>query len=180
VPISPATLQPGDVVVTATDDLGGWFIRLRSKLQHRPSLHNHVALFVHCDSTGRPRGVEGRPSGFGWVNLESYLNHPGTVTNADQPLSDEQRDHITRGAAAMVGIPYDWQAILAFAAGTAGIPFLPAEWPEDGVPSHVVCSSAADYLYEGAHAANPGGYRSTRRTDPDDWSAFIASKGWLT
>lgn len=172
-------LLPGTVIVTATPDLGGWLIRLRSRLQGRDNLRNHVALFTHYDSDGHPRGLEGRPSGFGWVNLETYLKRSDTVTNAAQPLTDEQRAHITSTAVAMVGIPYDWEAILAFAAGAARLPFLPHEWPEDGVPSHVVCSSAADYLYESAGAANPGGYVKTRGTDPADWSMWITRKGWL-
>jgi hypothetical protein len=173
-------LAPGTVIVTATPDLVGWVIRLRSKLLGRPSLHNHVALLTHYDGTGRPRGLEGRPSGFGWANLDKYLGRTDTVTNAAQPLTVEQREFIAHKAAELVGIPYDWAAILAFAAGTARLPFLPHAWPDDGVPSHVVCSSAIDYLYEAAGAANPGGYRQTRGTDPDDWTAWIAVKGWAT
>lgn len=171
-------MLPGTVIVTGTPDLAGWFIRLRSKLLHQPSLHNHVAVYTHRDETGRARGLEGRPSGFGWVNLEGYLSRPDTITNADQPLTDEQRARITAGAIQMVGIPYDWSAILAFAAGTAHLPFLAHEWPPDGVPSHVVCSSAVDYLYEGVGAANPGGYAKTRGTDPDDWTTFIQHRRW--
>lgn len=178
--IDPGSLRPGAVIVTATDDLGGWFIRLRSKLLGTDGQHNHVAIFSHVDSTGRPRGLEGRPGGFGWANLDRYLNHPGTVTNATQPLTDGQRDHIVRQAVAIIGLAYDWQAILAFAAGTARLPFLPHEWPSDGVPSHVVCSSVADYLYEGAGAANPGGDAVTRRTDPAAWGDFITHQRWLT
>jgi hypothetical protein len=168
------------VIVTATPDLIGWAIRLRSKLMRRPALHNHVAMLTHYDDTGRPRGLEGRPSGFGWANLEKYLGRPDTLTNAAQPLTDTQRDLITRKAALMIGIPYDWSAILAFAAGTARMPFLPSEWPADGVPSHVVCSSAIDYLYEAAGAPSPGGYRKTRGTDPSDWTAWIQRRGWST
>lgn len=173
-----ADLRPGTVIVTATPDLVGWVIRLRSKLMRRPSLHNHVAVFTHLDDTGRPRGLEGRPSGFGWANLEKYLDRPDTLTNNAQPLTDEQRVRIVDGAVQMVGIPYDWASILAFAAGTARLPFLAREWPADGLPSHVVCSSAIDFLYEGVGADNPGGYGHTRRTDPDDWTAWIMKRGW--
>lgn len=175
----PGILLPGTVLVAATTDKGGWWIRLRSKLMHRHSLHNHVALFTHLDDTGRPRGLEGRPSGFGWANLEGYLNHPDTVTNHDQPLTGDQRQIITGRAVQLVGIPYDWASILAFAAGTARLPFLAREWPTDGIPSHMVCSSAIDYLYEGAAAANPGGYTKTRGTDPAAWSEFITRQGWV-
>jgi hypothetical protein len=189
VAVDAAQLRPGDVIVTRTDDSGGWWIRRRTQIRRNrwkpwtwladsPGLHNHVAMFIHHDSTGRPRGLEGRPGGFGWADLDRYLAHPDTIANTDQPKTDEQRDFLVRGAVAMVGIPYDWEAILAFASGTAGLPFLVAEWPEDGVPAHVVCSSADDYLYEGARLANPGGYRRTRGTDPDAWSEFIAQRLW--
>jgi hypothetical protein len=171
-------LPPGTVIVTATPDPVGWAIRLRSKLMGRPALHNHVALLTHYDTTGRPRGLEGRPSGFGWANLDTYLGRADTLTNAEQPLTDEQRSEVIRRAVLLVGIPYDWAAILAFAAGTAGIRFVAEEWPDNGVPSHVVCSSAIDYLYEGVGAANPGGFRKTRGTDPSDWTEFIQRPGW--
>lgn len=172
-------LRPGDVIVTPTPDAVGWFIRLRSKIQRRPALHNHVAIFSHLDSTGRPRGLEGRPSGFGWCNLDKYLAHSSTVANNEQTRrTDAERTIVMTRATKMVGIPYDWSAILAFAANTAGIRFLVKDWPEDGVPSHVVCSSAIDYLYESVGWANPGGYDKTRGTDPDDWTAFITSRPW--
>lgn len=177
-PIDLASLRPGTVIVTATVDKGGWWIRLRSKLMGQVDLHNHVAVFTHLDDTGRPRGLEGRPAGFGWANLTRYLDRPDTVTNAAQPLTDDQRTRIVAGAVQMVGIPYDWASILAFALGTARLPFLAREWPDDGLPSHVVCSSAVDFLYEGVGAPNPGGYGHTRRTDPDDWSAWILRSGW--
>jgi hypothetical protein len=177
--VSLVDLRPGDVIVTKTTDVVGWAIRLRSKILRRPDLHNHVALFTHMDDTGRPRGLEGRPSGFGWANLEKYLGHPSTVANCAQTgRSDEQRRQVVEAATRMVGIAYDWRAILCFAAGTAHLPFLAREWPADGVPSHVVCSSAVDYLYESVGWANPGGYAKTRGTDPDDWTAFIQRGAW--
>lgn len=178
-PVDLATLKPGDVIVTMTPDVVGWLIRFRSRILGKPDLHNHVALFTHLDNTGRPRGLEGRPSGFGWANLDKYLNHPSTVANTDQPgRDDEQREKVVRGAVAMIGIPYDWQAIIAFAAGTARLPFLPREWPADGVPSHVVCSSAVDYLYESVSWASPGGLKRTRAVDPGDWTQFIEARAW--
>lgn len=171
-------LQPGDVLVAATADKGGWWIRLRSRMMRQPALHNHVALATHRDDTGRWRGLEGRPGGFGWCNLDTYLAHPATVANTEQPLRDGQREYIVTRAQTMVGIAYDWRAILGFALTTIGLPFLPHEWPEDGIPSQNVCSSAVDLLYEAAGAANPGGYRKTRGTDPDDWSSFVQHRAW--
>ncbi len=171
--ISCADLRPGDVIVTATPDSVGWWIRLRSKLSRKPSLHNHVAMFTHLDDTGQPRGLEGRPSGFGWANLTKYIERADTVANCAQPgRSDAERDRVVALATTMIGIPYDWRGILAFAGNTAGMPFLAEDWPENGVPSHVVCSSAVDYLYESVGWYNPGGYSKTRGTDPSDWTAF--------
>jgi hypothetical protein len=179
VSINRAALLPGTVIVTATHDLGGWWIRLRSKLMRRPSLHNHVAMFTHFDREGIPRGLEGRPSGFGWANLSEYLTHPDTIANTDQPMTAEDRAYLVEAGQAMVGIAYDWAAILSFASNLGGIPFLPHEWPDTGVPSHVECASALDLLYEGRGLANPGGNRVTRATTPDQWTEFIAKKLWL-
>ncbi len=171
-------LPSGTVIATATPDLVGWFIRLRSKLMHQPSLHNHIALFTHYDNTGRPRGLEGRPSGFGWANLDKYLNRADTLTNAGQPLDPGQRELIVERATSMIGIPYDWASILAFAAGTAGAPFALRDWPTDGLPSHVVCSNAIAYVYRSVGAAHPGGLDRIRGVDPDDWTAWVQRRGW--
>jgi uncharacterized protein YycO len=176
--VDRGALKPGHVLVAATPDKGGWWIRLRSMMMRRDPLHNHVAMVVHVDSTGRWRGLEGRPGGFGWANMDRYLDHPNTIANTDQPLTDEQRDKIVRSAVSAVGLPYDWEAIISFAAGTAGMGFRSKEWPEEGLPSHVVCSSAIDLFYEGAGAANPGGWRQTRGTDPSHWSTFVGKKLW--
>jgi hypothetical protein len=174
VPVTLAELKPGDVIVTATPDLVGWWIRVRSWLSRRPDLHNHVAMFTHLDEQGKPRGLEGRPSGFGWANLEKYLDRPDTIANTRQPYrDDDHRAKIVELATTMIGIPYDWQGIIRFAGNTAGMPYLGKDWPEDGVPSHVVCSSAVDYLYEAMRWHNPGGYTKTRGTDPDDWTDFV-------
>lgn len=182
-------LAPGDVIVLRTPDGAGWWIRRRALMLRYPwqpwkwlsdksTLVNHVVIYTHRDETGRPRGLEGRPSGFGWCNLSGYLADPASIANTDQPKTQEQRDKVVRLATAAVGIPYDWAAILAMAAGSAGLPFRLKEWPEDGVPSHVVCSSSGDYFYEAAGLSNPGGYMKTRGTDPQDWAEFITKKLW--
>lgn len=187
--VDVAALRPGDVLVLRTPDAGGWWIRRRALMMRHPwkpwkwlgdktDLVNHVAVFTHVDDTGRPRGLEGRPSGFGWVNLATYLADPATVANTDQPKTAEQRETVVRLAISSAGIAYDWAAIVAFAAGAAGLPFRLKEWPEDGVPSHMVCSSAADYFYEAAKLPNPGGYTKTRGTDPNDWALWVAGKLW--
>jgi len=187
--VDATLLGPGDVLVLRTPDQAGWWIRRRALMLKHPwqpwrwlgdkaTLVNHVALFTHVDSEGFPRGLEGRPGGFGWVNLTAYLADAGTISNADQPKTGEQRDKVVRLATASISIPYDWKAIIAMAAGAAGLPFRLQEWPEDGVPSQMVCSSAADYFYEAAGLPNPGGYAKTRGTDPADWAEFVVGKLW--
>lgn len=188
--VDVTALRPGHVIVMRTPDPGGWLIRRRSLMRRYPRQPwrwladpawavNHVALFTHTDETGRPRGLEGRPGGFGWCNLDRYLTEPyHAIANTAQPLTDAQRDGIVRRAVSAVGMPYDWAAIVAFAAGSAGLPFLAHEWPEDGVPAQNVCSSAADYFYEAVGAANPGGYVQTRGTDPQAWWSWIDGELW--
>ncbi len=187
--VNAAALQPGDVIVLRTPDGAGWWIRRRALMLKHPwqpwrwlsdksTLVNPVAIFSHIDEAGLPGGLEGRPGGFGWANLTKYLADPATIANEMQPKTEEQRDKVVRLATAAVGIPYDWAAILAMGAGAAGLPFLLDEWPEQGVPSHMVCSSAADYFYEAAGLPNPGGYTKTRGTDPQDWAAFCTGKLW--
>lgn len=192
-PVDLSALRPGDVLVMRTPELAGWLIRRRALMLRYPwqpwhwfgdglsdgtVLMNHVAVYTHVDAAGQRRGLEGRPGGFGWVNVEKYLSWPTTDANTAQPKTDEQRKLIVRLASGCVGIPYSWSDILAFAAGAAGLPFREHEWPEDGVPSHVVCSSAADYIYEAAGLPSPGGTGKTRGTDPQDWETFIQGKLW--
>lgn len=187
--VDPTQLRPGDVLVLRTPDGAGWWIRRRAlMLQHpwqpwrwlsdKSTLVNHVAIYTHTDNAGMPRGLEGRPGGFGWVNLTSYLQDPATIANAEQPKTEEQRAKVVALARTAIAIPYDWAAILAMAAGAAGFRFSLTEWPETGLPSHMVCSSAADYFYEAVGLPNPGGYTKTRGTDPQDWAAFVEGKLW--
>lgn len=173
--IDQSILKPGDVLCVATHDLSGWFIRLRSWLQRRPHGQNHVAMFTHLDSEGIPRGLEGRPSGFGWVNLTKYLADPSLVTNAGHTaeFTAVAREAVRLHGITMISIPYDWRAIIQFGLELIGRRFNAAEWPEDGLPAQVECASALDLLYESAGWDNPGGWIRTRGTDVDDWVTFI-------
>lgn len=179
-------LRMGDVVVVDAPakgwaSLGGWLIRLRSRLMGRPSLHEHICMFDHVDSEGIPRGYEGRPSGFGQVNMTKYLEDPKSISNAKQPKTDEQRLQLHTAAATMMGIPYDWAAIVAFALELVGLPFLARDWPAKGLPSQAVCSSGLAAAYGFAGLANPGGLGSAgnqRGVDVDDWVVFISEERW--
>lgn len=182
--IDVSTLKRGDVLVTATHDVGGWLIRLRSKLQGKPSLHNHVAVFTHCDTASRARGLEGRPGGFGWADLTEYINHPATITNSWQPArSDADRAVLVDKLTAMVGTPYDWYAITMLGAElldqrAARLAERIGEFKEGRPPSHVMCASAIDWAYEDRGWPNPGGLEVTRWTDVDDWTSWITEHGW--
>lgn len=182
--VDSAVLRPGDVLVTATKDKGGWWIRLRSKLQGRPSLHNHVAAFTHCDSAGVPRGWEGRPGGFGQVDLRRYIEHPATISNAAQPgRSDADRERFRELALAMNAVPYDWRSIIRLGAELLDTRIIKliekrTEFKDGRPPSQVMCASALDWIYEELKWANPGGPSQTRYTDPDDWTAWIMAEGW--
>lgn len=185
-------LRPGDVIVVRTPGgvaSGAWWIRRRAVMKRYPwqpwkwpsdppGLYNHVAMYTHDDETGRPRGLEGRPSGFGWCNLAKYADDPDAVANIGQPRTSEDRLWLVQQARDMIGIAYDWAAVLGFACDAAGFGFTAAEWPDDGLPSQVVCSSAIDALYEGRGLASPGGTAVTRATSPQEWFSFIAGQQW--
>ncbi len=178
------TLLPGDVVVTPTKDKGGWWIRLWAKLQRKPDQFNHIALFTHYDSAGVPRGLEGRPGGFGWVDLNKYLDRPGAITNVGQPgRTDEKRQEALALARQLIAVPYDWRAILGLGAQLFSPRLLRLvqaanEWPEGKPPGHVVCSSSLDWIYEEVGWVSPGGIEKTRWTAPHDWATLITANGW--
>jgi hypothetical protein len=173
--VDKALLKPGDVlVVGGKGGIGAELIRERSRLEGQPDLHNHVAMFTHFDIAGEPRGLEGRPGGFGWANVTRYITNVSCMSNAGKSVhSDEECHSAVELGRQMISIPYDWEAIIAFGYELISHRFIPTEWPEEGIPSHVVCSSAIDLIYEHLHWDNPGGWRKTRGTDIDDWTTWL-------
>lgn len=170
-------LKPGDVIAVGTPEFTGWWIRFRSWLMGKPHHQNHIAMFTHFDEDGNPRGLEGKPSSFGWVNLDKYINGPmaaTVVTNAGKTVfSDEERRQVVAHARTMMGMAYDWRAIITFSLATLGFGFRVKEWPEKGLPSDSTCASSLDLLYEWMGWPNPGGWKRTRGTDVDDWVTHI-------
>lgn len=178
------TAEPGDLILVRTIGgswsrrLAGWIIRLGSGLSDSPNVWNHVIIMHHVDEGGTPWGVEGRPGGVGWVDVRPWLADQWTITNVDQPKSDEQRSIVCDGAHALLGAPYDWTGIAADAGRaisplwrrTAGVP-----WPDNRVPGQVVCSALADWLYEHAGLASPP---SDRWCTPADWATLILGEHW--
>lgn len=171
----------GDVIVTREGKWWiSWAIRLGQKLMGLPARVNHVIIVHHKDEmTGRWVGIEGRPSGTGWVDVESRLTLPLTSTNADQPKTEAQRFLVARAAESLVNTTYDWAAILESARVALKLRMRAAdEWPENSTPGAVVCSSFADWAYERVGLPNPGGNGATRFTTPGHWDRFIADREW--
>jgi hypothetical protein len=173
----------GDVIVTRE---GPWIlsaaIRLGARLMGLPSFVNHVIIVHHKDLvTGRWVGIEGRPSGTGWCDVQARLDGPLTNANTAQPKTEAQRYLVARAAEALVGTAYDWTAIVEAADEALRLRVAAAkEWPEDAVPGAVICSALADWAYETVGLDNPGGHLLTRFTTPGHWDRFIMDGRFLT
>jgi hypothetical protein len=176
-------LLPGDVVLVRTEGLAGLLIRLGASLLDRPNVHNHVAIVHHRDPSGTLWGIEARPGGVGWIDMEGYLGDPYTTSNADQPKTPQQREQIAAVAESLLQTPYDWAAIAvdAMKAIRADRLWKAKSYGDGEVPAQVVCSSLADYVYAKVGLASPGliDGDAVRFTTPADWDLFIDTKGWL-
>lgn len=180
------TLRPGDVLVTR-EKAWPWadLILLGAKLTHRPAYCNHVIIVHHQDANDTWWGVEGRPGGVGDRDLSGGGSGPAwwplTNANNSQPITDEQRETVCDLAWQLRGRPYDWEGIAADVREALGfawaLPKLP-EFSTGQVPTHVVCSSFADWVYGKAGLPNPSGSKVIRMTTPGDWDRFIMTKGW--
>lgn len=177
----PTQVKPGDVVIVRnTRSPFSWLILLGAWLRGTP-LYSHVIVAHHVDSAGVLWGIEGRPSGVGWVDVRAWLADKATLTTADQPKTDAQRLVITAGVEAMLGTPYDWDVIAVDAMEAIGAPAL---WQMDefdgvkGVPGHVVCSSLAAYWYakQGLPTPKPT-LGEWRRVTPGEWAKLVLRHG---
>jgi hypothetical protein len=177
----PGVIEPGDVVLTRSKGWVGWIIRFGAALLDRPNIRNHVIVVHHRDDAGTLWGIEGRPGGVGWVDMTAVMRSRLTSTNAAQPKDLRARATIASAVEAAIERPYDWGAIAQAAAESLRIDRLwrSPEFREDGlVPAGVICSALADWAYERAGLASPGGAGRTRYTTPADWDLFIQSRGW--
>lgn len=177
-------VQPGDVVLVRTRGWTGALIRFGAALLGRPNVHNHVAIVHHADDAGVMWGIEGRPGGVGWVDMDVYLNDSWSLANTDQPKTADQRTRVAEAAYSMLKMRYDWTAIASDALKALHLERLwrAKDYNEDTVPGQVVCSSLADYVYAKVGLASPGltDGDGIRFTTPADWDMFIDTKGWLT
>lgn len=171
-------VQPGDILAVRSPGPGGRLIRFGAAVKElitgtaEPNLDNHIAVVDHTDAHGTVWCLEGKPGGVGWRDATSYLTSPWTVTNTGQPKSVVQRAKVCKTVEAMIGTPYDWQAIVADAGEAFGLKDIWAQASGSGVPGHIVCSSLAAYAYDRAAllAPSPADYA---HVSPADWVAFI-------
>lgn len=171
----------GDVLTTREGPwVVSWAIRLGARLMGLPALVNHVIIVHHRDPiTKRWVGIEGRPSGTGWVDVTSRLEHPLTHANTRQPKTELQRYLVAKSAEALIGTRYDWGAIVEAARQAVRLRIRAGqEWPENAVPGAVICSAFADWAYKQVGLDNPGGKAMTRFTTPGHWDQFILAEGW--
>jgi hypothetical protein len=179
--------QPGMVLCVRTNGTSDELIRFGAALLDEDDLENHVAVLDHI--TPDPKGgvgtwwaIEGRPGGVGWVDASAYLSSPWTISNQGQKLTDEQQQDICKTMQALIGTPYDWEAIEE--AGMRDLHMtslhLPELWSEKwhGVaPGHVICSSAAVWGYMKNGADYPKNIDQAH-VQPADWSDFIILNGY--
>lgn len=171
---------PGDVAAVWT---GHGFtqdaIRIADVLEGKPAVANHVVGITHRDKLGRLIGMEGRPGGFGLVDVTPFLTDPRTRINHAQPRTAGQNRLIIAGAARLTGTPYDWVGIDEDGLRALHLDELAAmvdqlwAWPAAGnlLPGHVVCSSAWAWLYKAAQCAHPEA-GDERVCTPGDWWQF--------
>lgn len=174
--LDTSLLKPGDVVIV---EMGIWIIRwliiiqafLTGQAKYRKS--GHVIVVTHTDTENRLWGIEGRPGGVGWAEL-TKRNGKWGLANTDQLKTAEQRSKIVETMKSLLGTKYDYDAYLQIALQTIGINTSWTDYKGDQVPTHIICSAVADYVYEDVGLANPGGMAITRLTTPVEWAAFIA------
>ncbi len=168
---------PGDVLAVRGSGLTMTMIRLGAAITGKPNLSGHIAVVHHTDANGTVWCLEGRPGGVGWRDASDYLTSRWTITNAAQPKTDAQRATVAKVTEAMIGMAYDWEAIVADAAEDL---CLDVAWlPDHGtVHGEVVCSALAAYAYDKAGLSRPAGVQ--RLVQPASWDTWIITRGWET
>lgn len=168
-------LLPGTVLAVRSTGFSSEMIRFGSALLDKPDISNHIAVVHHTDPSGTTWCIEGRPGGVGWRNAADYTSSHWTLDNGDQPI-DPLRQQVIAGAMhAMLGTPYDWEAIVAD--GLADLHLGELWMPQGGVVhGETVCSALAAYGYDKASVPRPAGRERT--VQPADWAEWILTRGW--
>ena len=176
---NPAKLKPANIlIISGGASFTDKAIQIGALLEGEPAAE-HVAVVHHKDPKGTWWGIEGRPSGVGWVDCTRYVTHPLTVANEGQPLTDAVRFEIAKTMEAMLGTPYDWDAIVEDGGIVFGLPDIWQETIDGKMPGHVVCSSLAAFGYckAGQPSPRPKDYR---HVTPSDWEKFIIDHHWAS
>lgn len=179
--LDTSVLQPGDVVIV---EMGIWIVRVMIWIQAlftgkaKYSKAGHVIVVSHRDNEGRLWGIEGRPGGIGWADLDKRNGKWG-LSNVDQPKTAEVRVKLVDSMVALLGAPYDYPAYLKLALDLAGITTRwTREYSDDELSVSYICSAVADQIYEANGMPNPGGNSNTRFVTPADWAYFIDNREW--
>lgn len=171
----------GDVwAVDTGSSLVARVIRLGERMSGKSDKANHVVIVHHQDAAGTWWGIEGRPGGVGWVDLANYEGTRYLNTNAAEPRTDAQRLAIAGMAVGLLGTGYDWvggiTADLDVALHMPDLAKLLDDawgWHSPDKPGqragHVVCSSAATWIYTALTLACP---KLGELTMPGDWWTF--------
>lgn len=171
-------LGPGDVLLTRGRGWVARLIRLAAASSGKPSTDNHIAVLHHRDDAGTWWAIEGRPDGIGWADARPYLADRYTLTNVGQPKTDRQRRLIAAHAESMLGVTYDWRAVITDILMVAHLDTLTnTSWRDRASPGHLVCSSLAAFLYGQVGLDRPSAHKP-RYTTPADWEAFIDRRGY--
>jgi hypothetical protein len=180
--IEPERLQPGDVLVVRDRSLIGRLLRRGAGFSDSVNGWNHVVVASHRDASGTFWGVEAKPSRVGEVVIDHRVADRWSLANWDQPKTVAQRDRIVEVCRGLLDTPYDWSGIVRDAMNAIHAPTLwgMKGWgPDDGVPTHVVCSSLATYAYQRVGVPAPGGGEGGGRwATPWDWASWIIEAGW--
>ena len=175
--------NPGDVWAVDAPGLGRIPIIIGSWLTGHHAPVDHVVVVHHTDKNGVCWGIEGRPSGVGWVDMSTYFSTKAQLRaargNTGQPKTDQQRQAVCKLMEGLLGTRYDWVGgILAdfnVALHAVELAKLIDHWWgwDDGVarPAHVVCSSAASWAYAHLGLISPPMSR-TELVTPADWWRF--------
>jgi hypothetical protein len=179
-------VEIGDVVTVDTGNhLFARLIRFGELIKGTPTHIDHVVIVHHNDAAGTWWGIEARPGGVGYVDMNLYLDSPFARygnSNAAQPRTDAQRTAIAAVAGSMLGVEYDWKGGIAADALDAFHADKVADeldkfwgWKDPSNPrirpAHVVCSSLAAWIYGELGLGRPA-VTDEERCTPADWWTF--------
>jgi hypothetical protein len=174
---------PGDVWAVDAPGFGRIPIILGSWLTGHPAPTDHVVTVHHQDKNGVWWGIEGRPSGVGWVDMSSYFATRAQLRaargNVRQPRTDAQRAAVCKLMEGLLGTSYDWVGGIVADFDTAlhagELAKLIDHWWgwDNGAaqPAHVVCSSAAAWAYRNLGLVSPP-VGNAELVTPADWWRF--------